>query len=107
MQSIRKVAIAAFLLATCIAARVTAQAQPQTPAPQTPAPQTPAPQTPAPQTPAGQGGRGGRGQIATFPAQQRPPGDPAAIARGKSLFEVNCRLCHGGDLRGGDMGGVN
>jgi cytochrome c oxidase cbb3-type subunit 3 len=29
------------------------------------------------------------------------------IARGKQLFEVNCRLCHGADLRGGDMGGVN
>ncbi len=70
---------------------------------------------PAP-PPAGQGpgGRGaapgpagrGRGQ-ATFPAQQRPPGDPAVIARGKTLFEANCRLCHGADLRGGDMGGVN
>jgi cytochrome c oxidase cbb3-type subunit 3 len=32
---------------------------------------------------------------------------PAVIARGKQLFEVNCRLCHGADLRGGDMGGVN
>jgi cytochrome c oxidase cbb3-type subunit 3 len=29
------------------------------------------------------------------------------IARGKTLFEANCRLCHGADLRGGDMGGVN
>jgi cytochrome c oxidase cbb3-type subunit 3 len=29
------------------------------------------------------------------------------IARGKTLFEVNCRLCHGADLRGGDQGGVN
>jgi len=52
-----------------------------------------------------QGGRG-RGQ-ATFPAQQRTLADPAVIARGKTLFEINCRLCHGADLRGGDMGGVN
>lgn len=44
---------------------------------------------------------------ATFPAQQRPPGDPVLIARGKGLYDVNCRLCHGADLRGGDMGGVN
>ena len=73
-------------------------------------------QGPPAQPPAGQGpgGRGaapgpagrGRGQ-ATFPAQQRPPGDPAVIVRGKTLFEANCRLCHGADLRGGDMGGVN
>ena len=63
--------------------------------------QGPPAQPPAP----GQAGRG-RGQ-ATFPAQQRPPGDPAVIARGKTLFEANCRLCHGADLRGGDMGGVN
>lgn len=48
----------------------------------------------------------GRGP-ATFPAQQRPPGDPVLIARGKGLYDVNCRLCHGPDLRGGDMGGVN
>jgi len=63
------------------------------------------PAAPPGQGPPGPGGRG-RGQ-ATFPAQQRPPGDPAAIARGKTLFEINCRLCHGADLRGGDMGGVN
>jgi cytochrome c oxidase cbb3-type subunit 3 len=29
------------------------------------------------------------------------------IARGKTLYEINCRACHGGDLRGGDMGGPN
>ena len=44
---------------------------------------------------------------ATFPAQQRPPGDPAMIARGNGLYEANCRLCHGADLRGGDQGGPN
>lgn len=52
------------------------------------------------------GGRG-RGGAATFPAQQRPPGDPALIARGQALYGSTCRLCHGPDLRGGDMGGVN
>jgi cytochrome c oxidase cbb3-type subunit III len=44
---------------------------------------------------------------ATFPAQQRPPGDPVLIARGNTLYGVNCRLCHGADLRGGDQGGPN
>jgi cytochrome c oxidase cbb3-type subunit 3 len=44
---------------------------------------------------------------ATFPAQQRPPGDPALIARGQQLYGVNCQFCHGADLRGGDSGGPN
>jgi cytochrome c oxidase cbb3-type subunit 3 len=93
-------ALGAILFATTIGVRVAAQAQ------QPPQPAAPAP-TPATQPPAGppQGGRG-RGQ-ATFPAQQRTLADPAVIARGKTLFEINCRLCHGADLRGGDMGGVN
>ncbi len=39
------------------------------------------------------------------PGQKRPPGDPVQIARGKTLFGINCRGCHGADLRGGDMGG--
>ena len=43
----------------------------------------------------------------TFPAQQRPLADPAVIERGKTIYGINCRLCHGPDLRGGDMGGVN
>ena len=51
-------------------------------------------------------GRGGGGR-ATFPAQQRPPGDPALIARGNGLYGVHCRACHGVDLRGGDQGGPN
>ena len=42
-----------------------------------------------------------------FPAQQRPAGDPAAVARGKSLYEIHCRGCHGADLRGGEQGGTN
>lgn len=53
--------------------------------------------------PPGQG-RGGR---PPFPAQQRPPGDPALIARGTGLYGVHCRACHGVDLRGGDQGGPN
>ena len=34
----------------------------------------------------------------------RPPGDPAAIERGKALYGVNCQFCHGADTRGGDGG---
>jgi cytochrome c oxidase cbb3-type subunit 3 len=45
--------------------------------------------------------------LATFPAQQRPPGDPALIARGKNIYTVSCQSCHGLDLRGGDLGGPN
>jgi len=93
------VALAGFtLIATHLAA--------QGPPPQTP-PQTPPPA--APQTPdaGGRGGRGRGGQMATFPAQQRPPGDPAVIAKGKQLFTTNCVSCHGADLRGGVTGGPN
>lgn len=42
-----------------------------------------------------------------YPALQRPPGDPALIARGRGLYDINCRACHGVDLRGGDLGGPN
>src|SRR5260370_340553 len=35
---------------------------------------------------------------------QRPPGDPAQVARGQEVFEVNCGFCHGSDARGGDGG---
>jgi cytochrome c oxidase cbb3-type subunit III len=34
----------------------------------------------------------------------RPPGDPAAIERGRALYGVNCTFCHGLDTRGGDGG---
>ena len=107
MRPNTSVAAAALLLLASFAVRPAAQqAPPQAP----PAGQAP----PAPNAPPGgaqapvpvQGGRG-RGNPATFPAQQRPPGDPALIARGQTLFGVNCRICHGADLRGGDMGGVN
>ena len=42
-----------------------------------------------------------------YPALQRPPGDPELIARGQGIYGINCRACHGGDLRGGDLGGPN
>jgi cytochrome c oxidase cbb3-type subunit III len=42
-----------------------------------------------------------------FPGQMRPPGDPAVEARGRQIYDVHCRACHGADLRGGDMGGPN
>src|SRR6185369_924649 len=34
----------------------------------------------------------------------RPPGDPAAIERGKALYGVHCNFCHGSDARGGEGG---
>ena len=45
--------------------------------------------------------------MGTFPAQQRPPGDPEQIKKGSGLYGVYCRACHGPDLRGGDQGGPN
>jgi cytochrome c oxidase cbb3-type subunit 3 len=99
---IHKILIASALAAfTVVTAHVGAQA------PQTPTPAGGAPQTPAP--PGGAAGRGGgrQGEPAVFPAQQRPPGDPALIERGKGLFTINCSACHGTDLRGGGMGGPN
>ena len=69
--------------------------------------QTPPPQTPPAQTPPAAPAQGrGRGP-GVFPAQQRPPGDPAVVARGKALFGVTCALCHGQDLRGGQLNGPN
>ena len=42
-----------------------------------------------------------------YPALQRPPADPAVVERGRTLYGINCRACHGLDLRGGDLGGPN
>jgi len=39
--------------------------------------------------------------VGDFP---RPPGDPAAIARGQQTFSVNCGFCHGSGARGGEGG---
>lgn len=75
-------AVATLLgLTIAVAARVAAQGTPQAP---------------------------GRGRAGGFvPGQQRPPGDPAQIARGKTLYGIHCTVCHGADLRGGDLGGPN
>jgi cytochrome c oxidase cbb3-type subunit III len=59
-----------------------------------------------PQRPARRGRRP-EGQGGFVPGQTRPPGDPAQIERGKTLYGISCRGCHGADLRGGDMGGPN
>lgn len=68
--------------------------------------QQPPPPPAAAQPPPGRGGGPGRGGTA-FPKTTRPLADPATIERGSSLYSINCRLCHGADLRGGDLGGVN
>lgn len=49
----------------------------------------------------------GRGGVASFPAQQRDPADPAVVARGRAIYDTECRRCHGADLRGGEQGGPN
>jgi cytochrome c oxidase cbb3-type subunit 3 len=88
------ICLTALLLSSAgLAATQTAQAPPA--GAQTPGTQN----VPAPNEPARRGG--------FVPGQKRPPGDPAQIARGKTLFGVNCRGCHGPDLRGGDLGGPN
>ena len=97
--------IRSALIAAAAAWTVAIVGAQQAPAPQ--APQPPAPQAPQPQPPSGGRGQGRGGRPATFPAQQRPPGDPALIERGKTLYSVTCSACHGVDLRGGQLGGPN
>lgn len=93
---------AAGLIASMLAV---ARADSQNPPAQQPAAQPPAaPVQPGAQPPAGRG-RGPRPE--SFPAHQRPPGDPAVIARGKTLYEATCAFCHGKDMRGGENGGPN
>jgi cytochrome c oxidase cbb3-type subunit III len=53
-----------------------------------------------------QGGRAG-GAAPTYPAQQRQLADAAVLARGKTIYSINCTACHGVDARGGDQGGPN
>jgi cytochrome c oxidase cbb3-type subunit III len=89
MRSKLSIACGAAILFLTVFVRVGAE--------QPPSPQPAPPQQP----PAGGRGRG------TFPNTQRPLADPATIQRGNTLYGINCRLCHGADLRGGDLGGVN
>jgi cytochrome c oxidase cbb3-type subunit III len=46
--------------------------------------------------------------VAPIPSFQayptRPPADPAAIERGKTLFSVDCSFCHGSAAKGGEGG---
>jgi cytochrome c oxidase cbb3-type subunit 3 len=98
-------ALAAVVCVVSTVVLVRAAGTPQPP-PQTPPAQT----TPAQPPAAGRqgGGRGqGQQQPGTFPAQQRPPGDPALIERGQSVYSATCTACHGADLRGGQLGGPN
>src|SRR5437763_1798881 len=62
---------------------------------------------PAQGVPPAQGGPPARRVGGFVPGQQRPPADPAQIARGKTLYGISCTGCHGADLRGGDLGGPN
>jgi len=76
-----------------MAALATAQQQQQI--------QTPPANAGAAAAQAGGRGRGG-GRPEAYP--QHPPGDPAAIERGKATFGVQCSFCHGSDARGGEGG---
>ena len=92
------VTCAAALLIGSIAAHVGAQDRPA------------APPAGAPVGDAGGQGRGragGGGAGRGFPAQQRQLADQATRDRGKLLYDINCRSCHGADLRGGEAGGPN
>src|SRR3954471_19807628 len=95
----KRVFAIAFLsgLTLISASRIAAQGQ---------APPTPV-QAPVQTTPGAQGGPDGRRGGGFVPGQQRPPGDPVQIARGKTLYGIGCTGCHGTDLRGGDLGGPN
>jgi cytochrome c oxidase cbb3-type subunit III len=55
------------------------------------------PQTPSPPQPTAP-----RVRPEAYP--QREPDDPAVVARGKTLYGINCQFCHGADARGGDAG---
>ncbi len=92
-------ACVAGLLAGSITGRLDAQGAPST--------------APGSAAPAGQGrgrvggGAPGGGAGRGFPAQQRQLADQATLDRGKLQYEINCRACHGADLRGGETGGPN
>src|SRR5258708_29392008 len=48
-----------------------------------------------------------RRQGGFVPGQRRAPEVRAVVERGKAVYGISCRGCHGADLRGGDMGGPN
>ena len=107
MRVTRSLLAAALAVFTVVVAHMGAQGAPAQQAPAaTPQPQAPQPQPPAGGGP-GQGQGRGRGGPATFPAQQRTLADAATIERGRALYSVTCTSCHGGDLRGGQLGGPN
>jgi cytochrome c oxidase cbb3-type subunit 3 len=107
MQINKGVAAAGLAGLLMFVAHGAAQGPAQAPAPAG-TPQAGAPQTPPPQPPppAGRGRGQGRGR-AVFPAQQRPPADPAVVDRGKVVYTGTCSACHGVDARGGQLGGPN
>lgn len=85
---------AAVIAAVAIAALAAAQQQPN---------QTPPANVTTPGAQAGRGrGAAGGGRPEAYP--QHPPGDPAAIERGKATYGVQCSFCHGSDARGGEGG---
>ncbi|PWU07754.1 MAG: cytochrome C [Terriglobia bacterium] len=59
------------------------------------------------QTPTGARPPAGTGAPGGYAYPSRPAGDPASIARGKTLYDTNCSFCHGEDARGGAQGGPN
>lgn len=79
-----------------------AAAQTAQPAPAAPAAGAQAAGTQSASSPDERARRGG-----FVPGQRRAAENPAEVARGKTLFAINCRGCHGPDLRGGDLGGPN
>ena len=99
MKVRNRIAAAALACLTVVVVHAGSQAPQQTPPPAAPAPGAPSPPRPGWR----QGGRGN----AVFLQQQRPPGDPAVIERGRTLYSVTCSACHGVDARGGQLGGPN
>jgi cytochrome c oxidase cbb3-type subunit 3 len=61
--------------------------------------------TPAPGQPAAPAQPAPRPRLDSYP--QRPPDDPEVVARGKTLYSVQCGFCHGSDARGGENNGPN
>lgn len=91
VHGVKAVAAGAFVVLTAIGVHLGAQAGP--------------PAGAQGGGPPGPGGQARPGQ--TYPQFQRPPADPAVLARGAALYGIRCGACHGADLRGGDQGGPN